>query len=89
MNRILSMLRLYLSEDLDMETLENHVIVSAPNAEGEFREFIDQIAVEIFYVWDGVSDEDLFRERVAELVALASDNVSAADRGAIAVQASR
>ena len=85
MNRTLSILRLYLSEDLDLETLENHVIVSAPNAEGEFREFIDQVAVEIFYVWDGLSEEDLFRERIAELVALAPDNVPTADRGAIAV----
>ena len=67
-DRTLNMLRRYLDGDIDFDTLANHVIDLAPNAEGELRDLLDQIAVEIFYVWDGVSDETLFRERIPELV---------------------
>ena len=67
-DRTLNMLRHYLDGDIDFDTLGNYVIDLAPNAEGELRDLLDQIAVEIFYVWDGVSDETLFRERIPELV---------------------
>ena len=66
-DRTLNMLRRYLDRDIDFDTLENYIIDLAPNAEGELRDLLDQIAVEIFYVWDGVSDETLFRERIPEL----------------------
>lgn len=70
MNRTLNMLKCYLDGDIDFDTLGNYVIDLAPNAEGELRDLLDQIAVEIFYVWDGVSDETLFRQRIPELVGL-------------------
>ena len=66
----LNMLRRYLDGNIDFDTLGNYVIDLAPNAEGELRNLLDQIAIEIFYVWDGVSDETLFRERVPELVGI-------------------
>ena len=69
-DRTLDMLRRYLDGDIDFDTLGNYVIDLAPNAEGELRDLLDQIAVEIFYVWDGVSDEALFRGRIPELVGL-------------------
>ena len=69
-DRTLNMLRRYLDGDIDFDTLGNYVIDLAPNAEGELRDLLDQIAVEIFYVWDGVSDETLFRQRIPELVGL-------------------
>ena len=63
----LEALRLYLAGDLDFEALERHIIQLAPNAEGEHRVLIDSVAAEIFYVWDGASDEALFKERVADI----------------------
>ena len=69
-DRTLNMLRRYLDGDIDFDTLGNYVIDLAPNAEGELRDLLDQIAVEIFYIWDGVSDETLFRQRIPELVGL-------------------
>ena len=69
-DRTLNTLRRYLDGDVDFDTLSDYVIAFAPNAEGELRDLLDQIAVEIFYVWDGVSDETLFRERIPELVGL-------------------
>ena len=69
-DRTLNTLRRYLDGDIDFDTLGNYVIDLAPNAEGELRYLLDQIAVEIFYVWDGVSDETLFRQRIPELVGL-------------------
>ena len=75
--RTLNMLRRYLDEDIDFDTLGNYVIALAPNAKGEPRDLLDQIAVEIFYIWDGVSDETLFRERIPELVGLERDRSDA------------
>ena len=70
MDKALNMLKSYLDGDVDFGSLENYVIDLAPNAEGELRRLLDQIAVEIFYVRDGVSNESLFRERIPELVGL-------------------
>ena len=67
-DRTLNIVRRYLDGDIDFDTLGNYVIDLVPNAEGELRDLLDQIAVEIFYVWDGVSDETLFRERIPEFV---------------------
>ena len=69
-DRTLNMLRRYLDGYIAFDTLADYVIALAPNAEGELRDLLDQITVEIFYVWDGVSDETLFRQRVPELVGL-------------------
>ncbi len=84
-DRTLNMLGRYLNGDIDFDALGNHVIALAPNAEGELRDLLDQIAVEIFYVWDGVSDETLFRERIPELVGMRPEPAPAADSGAISV----
>ena len=43
--------------------------------ERDDRDLIDQIAVEISYVKDAVSDEVLFRSRMAELAAPKADLV--------------
>ena len=84
-DRTLNMLRRYLNGDIDFDALGNHIIALAPNAKGELRDLLDQIAIEIFYVWDGVSDETLFRERIPELVGLEPDSAHTADGGVIAV----
>ena len=65
--RILEILRSYLIGDIDFDTLEDRVISLAWEVDGEDRHLVDQIAVEISYVKDEVSDEDLFRARIADL----------------------
>ena len=66
--RILEILRSYLIGDIDFNTLEDRVIPLAWEVDDEYRDFVDQIAVEISYVKDDASDEDLFRVRVADLI---------------------
>ena len=69
-NEIPDILRLYLNDDIDFDTLENRIISLAWNPdEREDQLLIDTILVEIFYIWDNVSDECLFRDRIAELIA--------------------
>ena len=64
---ILEMLRSYLIGDFDFDSLEDRVIVLAWEADGEDSHLVDQIAVEIAYVKDEVSDEATFKARVAEI----------------------
>ena len=68
-NEIPDILRLYLNGDIDLGTLENRIISLAWDPdEREDQLLIDTILVEIFYIWDNVSDESLFRERIVELI---------------------
>ena len=50
--RILEILRSYLIGDIDFNTLEDRVIPLAWEVDDEYRDFVDQIAVEIAYVKD-------------------------------------
>ena len=67
-SRVFEILRSYLIGDIDFDTLEDRVIPLAWEVDGEDRDLVDQIAVEISYVKDDASDEDLFRVRVADLI---------------------
>ena len=68
-NEIPDILRLYLNGDIDLGTLESRVISLAWDPdEREDQLLIDTILVEIFYIWDNVSNESLFRERISELI---------------------
>ena len=64
---ILEAIELYLTGDIDLDTLENRVISLAWDDDYEDQELVDRIAVELVYIKDGVSDEALFRTRVAEI----------------------
>lgn len=69
-NEITEILRLYLDDDIDLRTLENRIISLAwVPEEREDQLLLDTILVEIFYIWDNVSNEDLFKERLAQLIA--------------------
>ena len=59
----------YLVGEIDIDTLEDQVIPLAWSVEGEDADLIDEFAAELAYVKDRVSDEGMFRERVAGLVA--------------------
>ena len=74
-NGILDILRLYLNDDIDLGTLENRIISLAWDPdEREDQLLIDTILAEIFYIWNNVSNESLFRERVSELITPAQNH---------------
>ncbi len=70
---ILETIRLYLNGDIDLDTLENRVISLAWDDDFEDQELVDRIAFELIYIKDGLSDESIFRTRVAEILAQAQD----------------
>ena len=67
-NKILETLRLYLAGDIDLDSLEDRIIPLLWSAQlEEERDLIAEIAVELVYIKDGVSDESIFRTRMAEI----------------------
>ena len=66
---ILRILEQYLIGEIDIDALEDQLIPLAWSVEGEDADLIDEFAAELAYVKDRVSDEGMFRERVAGLVA--------------------
>ena len=68
-DRVIHALRLYLNDTIDFDSLEDHIIPVAFEAEAEDGGLVYEMVAEIAYVKDRVSDEGMFRERVAGLVA--------------------
>ena len=67
-NIILETLGLYLTGDIDIDSLEDRIIPLLWSAQlEEERDLIAQIAVELVYIKDGLSDESAFRTRIAEI----------------------
>ncbi len=67
-DEILKTVQLYLSGDIDLNSLEDRIIPLVWSAQLEAdRELIAQIAVELVYIKDGLSDESIFRTRIAEI----------------------
>ena len=66
-DNILEALKLYLDGDIDLDSLEYRVITLAWDDDFEDQELVDRIAVELVYIMDGVSDESIFRTRMAEI----------------------
>ena len=67
-NIILETLGLYLTGDIDIDSLEDRIIPLLWSAQlEEERDLIAQIAVELVYIKDGLSDESAFRTRMAEI----------------------
>ena len=65
-DQILETLRLYLAGDIDLDSLERRIIPLAWDTDFD-QDLVDQIAVELVYIKDGISDESIFRTRVAEI----------------------
>ena len=69
-NEIPDILRLYLNGDIDFSALENQIISLAWDPDDrEDQLLLDTILAEIFYIWDDISNEPLFRKRIAQLIA--------------------
>ena len=68
-DKILEVLREYLSGGMDIDALEDQVIPLAWSVEGEDADLIDEIAAELAYIKDRVLDESVFKTRMAGIVA--------------------
>ncbi len=66
--RVLEILRLYLSGDIDFDSLEDQVVFLAFEADDQDGQLAYEVLAEIAYVTDKVSDESTFKTRIAETV---------------------
>ena len=71
-NKAQEALELYLNGDIDIDALEERVISLTWDAEFEEQYLIDQVAIELSYIKDGLSDEGAFRARIAKMIAAPS-----------------
>ena len=67
-NIALETLNLYLNYEIPFDSLEECIIRLGFDDTFEHQDLVDLITIEIAYILDGISDEPLFRERVAEAV---------------------
>lgn len=67
-NIALETLNQYLNGEIAFNTLEERVIPLGFDDKFEHQDLVDMISIEIAYIYDGVSDESLFRERIFEAV---------------------
>ena len=68
-NIALDALKRYLNGDIDLDALEERVIPLAWDNDYIEQDLIGEICIEIAYINDGVSDENMFRERVSRIAA--------------------
>ena len=66
-NTIPETIELYLNEEIDLDALEYRVITLAWDDDFEDQELVDRIAFELVYIKDGLTDESIFRTRIAEI----------------------
>ena len=66
-NEALRTLNLYLSGDIDFDSLEDRATALAWEPPREDRDLIYAILIEIAYIKEGVSDETILRKRLAKL----------------------
>lgn len=74
-NKAFDVLKLYLNGDIDLDALEERIVPLAWVPEFEDHELVGIVLTEIAYIKDGVSDEEIFRARVAEAAAPMHDVV--------------
>ncbi len=75
-DEILKTVQLYLMGDIDMNSLEDRIIPFAWETEFEDQELLDAILFELIYIKDGLSDESIFRTRMADILSQAQDMVT-------------
>ena len=69
-NLALDALKHYLNGDIGLDAFEDRIIPLAWDDNFDDQELIGELFIEIAYINDGVSDEDIFRERVSQLAAV-------------------
>ena len=65
---LLALLASYLEEKTGIDSIREWIALNVWDQPPETREHIDQVAVELAYINDGVSDEEAFRVRMAEIL---------------------
>ncbi|MCH8279370.1 MAG: hypothetical protein IIC96_01675 [Chloroflexi bacterium] len=65
---LLALLASYLESKLGIDSIRKWIAVKVWDRLPESRDYIDQVAVELAYIDDGVSDEEGFRIRMAEFL---------------------
>ena len=70
-DKILDALRLYLIGNIDIDALEDRIIPLAWDNDFKDQDLLNEIMVELIYIKDGVSDESIFRTRMAEIASQA------------------
>ena len=71
--KILETIRLYLNGDIDLDTLEDRIIPLIWDDDFKDQDLLNEILVELIYIKDGLSDEPIFRTRMAEILAQTQD----------------
>ena len=66
--RVLEIFRLYLSGQVDFDSLEDQVVRLGFKADDQDGQLVYEALAEIAYVKDRASDEPTFRTRIAEIV---------------------
>ena len=66
-DKILETLKLYLNDDIDLDSLEDRTIPLAWDNDFKDQDLLNEIMVELIYIKDGVSDESIFRTRITEI----------------------
>ncbi len=74
-NIAFDVLELYLNGDIDFDALEERIVTLSWDPEHEDHDLVGLVLIEICYIKDGVSDEEIFRARVAEAAAPMRDVV--------------
>ena len=70
-HQILKTLQLYLLGDIDIDSLEDRIIPLAWDNDFKDRDILNEIMFELIYIKDGLSDEPIFRTRIAEIASRA------------------
>ena len=90
-NVALNAINLYLSGEIEFDDLQVRIIPLAWDADFDDQDLVDIVSIEIAYILDGVSDELIFRHRLAEVVMTRQDettfiNVVDESKGRVASQ---
>ena len=72
-DKIPETIRLYLNGDIDLDTLEDRIIPLIWDDDFKDQDLLNEILVELIYIKDGLSDEPIFRTRMAEILAQTQD----------------
>lgn len=72
-HQILKAVQLYLMDDIDVDSLEDRIVPLAWETEFKDQDLLNEILVELIYIKDGLSDEPIFRTRMAEILAQTQD----------------
>ena len=66
---LLALLNSYLKNQVDIDAINDWIARSGWDVPVEERDLIARVALELAYIDDGHSDEELFRSRIRDVVA--------------------